>query len=109
VTGDRIADAGCTFRLLRRSALHDVPVFNGMHRFLGSLLAMRGARIAQIAVNLIGNACKYTPRGGQVRVALHFATETDPLNSILLETLLLDDLTLFYEPSGLEVLECTWE
>ena len=37
VTGDRVADAGCTYRALRRSALRELPVFNGLHRFLPTI------------------------------------------------------------------------
>ena len=51
VTGDRIADAGCTFRALRRSALGEVPVFNGMHRFLPTLLRCQGYAATEILVN----------------------------------------------------------
>jgi len=51
VTGDRIADAGCTFRALRRDALEEIPVFNGMHRFLPTLLRFQGFRVKEIPVN----------------------------------------------------------
>lgn len=51
MTGDRIADAGCTYRALRRSALHEVPVFNGMHRFLPTLLRLQGYKAIEILVN----------------------------------------------------------
>ena len=51
VTGDRISDAGCTFRLLRRAALRDLPVFNGLHRFLPTLLRFQGYRAVEILVN----------------------------------------------------------
>ncbi len=51
VTGDRIADAGCTFRALRREALAEVPVFNGMHRFLPTILRLQGYRVEEILVN----------------------------------------------------------
>ena len=51
VTGDRIADAGCTFRLLRRAALREVPVFNGMHRFLPTMLRFQGFQATEILVN----------------------------------------------------------
>jgi dolichol-phosphate mannosyltransferase len=50
-TGDRIADAGCTFRALRKSALREMPVFNGMHRFLPTLLRMQGFKAVEILVN----------------------------------------------------------
>ncbi len=51
VTGDKVSDAGCTFRSIRRSALREVPVFNGMHRFLPTMLRIQGYRIAEIPVN----------------------------------------------------------
>ena len=51
MTGDRIADAGCTYRALRRSALHEIPVFNGMHRFLPTLLRSQGYHAVEIPVN----------------------------------------------------------
>ena len=51
VTGDRIADAGCTFRILRREALRELPVFNGMHRFLPTLLRFQGYQIEEMLVN----------------------------------------------------------
>jgi hypothetical protein len=51
VTGDVVGDAGCTFRALRRDALKEVPVFNGMHRFLPTLLRFQGYRVVEIPVN----------------------------------------------------------
>jgi glycosyltransferase involved in cell wall biosynthesis len=51
ITGDRVRDAGCTYRALRRAALREIPVFNGMHRFLPTLLRLQGYRVVEIAVN----------------------------------------------------------
>jgi dolichol-phosphate mannosyltransferase len=51
ITGDKIADAGCTFRALRRSALQELPVFNGLHRFLPTILRFQGYRVIEIPVN----------------------------------------------------------
>lgn len=50
-TGDRISDAGCTFRALRRKALREVLVFNGMHRFLPTMLRLQGYQVVEILVN----------------------------------------------------------
>ncbi|GAB6058163.1 glycosyltransferase family 2 protein [Desulfonatronum parangueonense] len=51
VAGDRIADAGCTFRVIRREALPELPVFNGMHRFLPTLLRCRGLTVVEHPIN----------------------------------------------------------
>jgi len=51
VTGDRIADAGCTFRALRRSAVRELPVFNGLHRFIPTLLRRQGYPVVEMLVN----------------------------------------------------------
>lgn len=51
ITGDRIADAGCTYRALRKSALKEIPVFNGLHRFLPTILRLQGYEVKEILVN----------------------------------------------------------
>jgi dolichol-phosphate mannosyltransferase len=51
ITGDTISDAGCTFRALRTRSLREIPVFNGMHRFLPTLLRLQGYRVKEIPVN----------------------------------------------------------
>lgn len=51
ITGDRVTDSGCGVRVVRRCALAEVPVFNGMHRFLPTLLRGQGFRVVEFAVN----------------------------------------------------------
>jgi len=51
VTGDRISDAGCTFRAIRSEALGELPVFNGLHRFLPTILRFQGFKVKEIQVN----------------------------------------------------------
>jgi dolichol-phosphate mannosyltransferase len=50
-TGDDIVDTGCTLKAFRRSWLQNLELYQGMHRFLPTLLKMRGARVTQVAVN----------------------------------------------------------
>ncbi len=51
ITGDNISDAGCTYRLIRKRALIELFVFNGMHRFLPTILKWQGFRIKEIYIN----------------------------------------------------------
>ncbi len=50
VTGDSIRDAGCAMRVVRREALAEVPAFNGMHRFLPTLLRSQGYTVLEVSV-----------------------------------------------------------
>lgn len=49
--GQEIRDTGCSTRLLRASRVAALPRFEGWHRFLGPMMAARGARIVQVPVN----------------------------------------------------------
>jgi dolichol-phosphate mannosyltransferase len=51
VTHESVTDVGCTLRAMRIEYLRQIPVFNGMHRFLPTLLRMEGARVTEIPVN----------------------------------------------------------
>jgi len=51
ITGDQILDAGCTYRAIRRRAVAEMLVFNGMHRFIPTILRAQGYAVAEIPVN----------------------------------------------------------
>ncbi|HYN22018.1 MAG TPA: glycosyltransferase family 2 protein [Thermoanaerobaculia bacterium] len=51
VTHESVTDVGCTLRAMRAEYLRRIPVFNGMHRFLPTLLRMEGARVTEVPVN----------------------------------------------------------
>lgn len=51
VTHESVTDVGCTLRAARVEYLRRIPVFNGMHRFLPTLLRMEGARVTEVPVN----------------------------------------------------------
>jgi len=50
LTHEAVADVGCTLRACRAEYLRRLPVWNGMHRFLPTLLRMAGARVAEVDV-----------------------------------------------------------
>jgi hypothetical protein len=51
LTHDSITDVGCSLRVFRAEFLDSLPTFDGMHRFLPTLLKLNGARVTQIPVN----------------------------------------------------------
>ncbi len=51
VTKDDIVDTGCTLKAYRRECLDRLELFDGMHRFLPTLLRMRGYRVTQVPVS----------------------------------------------------------
>lgn len=51
ITGDRITDTGCSLKLVRREAVERVTLFNGMHRFLPTLVRMQGYKVVEMPVN----------------------------------------------------------
>lgn len=48
--GDLFQDTGCNFRAFRREILETVPPFQGLHRFLPSIVLMNGFRVEEIPV-----------------------------------------------------------
>ena len=51
ITGDRVSDSGCGIRVVRRAAVREIPVFNGMHRFFPTLLRAQGFSVMETTVN----------------------------------------------------------
>jgi dolichol-phosphate mannosyltransferase len=51
ISEDTIQDSGCTFRAFRRECLRTLVLYRGFHRFIPTLLKMRGYRVLEIPVN----------------------------------------------------------
>jgi hypothetical protein len=50
VSDENIQDSACTLRAFKRRCIQEIPVFNGMHRFLSTLAKMEGYRIIEVPV-----------------------------------------------------------
>ncbi len=51
VTRDDTVDTGCTLKAFRRECVADLELYQGMHRFLPTLIKMRGFRVTQVPVH----------------------------------------------------------
>ena len=51
LSDEAIQDSGCTFRAFRRECLRDLVLYKGFHRFVPTLLRMRGFRVIEVPVN----------------------------------------------------------
>jgi glycosyltransferase involved in cell wall biosynthesis len=50
LSGEQIADAGCTYRAFKRECIENLKFFKGMHRFLPTLFKIEGHTVAEIEV-----------------------------------------------------------
>jgi len=50
LTGESIKDTGCSLKIMKSSYLKQLLPFNGMHRFLPTLLKMVGAKVIEVPV-----------------------------------------------------------
>lgn len=50
-TSEDIVDTGCTLKAFRRECVERLELYRGMHRFLPTLLKMRGYRVTQVPVS----------------------------------------------------------
>jgi len=51
LTRERIHDSACGLKVLRRECFTGLKLFNGMHRFLPTLVKLEGYRVAEVPVN----------------------------------------------------------
>jgi hypothetical protein len=50
-TGRTVRDVGCSTRAFKRECVKNLPLYKGMHRFLPTLIAIQGFRLAEIPAN----------------------------------------------------------
>jgi len=51
LSGDDVIDTGCSLKAFRADALAGIKLWNGMHRFLPTLIKIEGGSVVQVPVN----------------------------------------------------------
>lgn len=51
LTRESVKDTGCSLKIMDTEMVRAIPRFNGMHRFLPTLMKMQGASVAEVKVN----------------------------------------------------------
>lgn len=51
VTGDYVRDTGCGLKAMRRHVVDGLPPFDGMHRFLPTLIRLSGGHVIEVPVS----------------------------------------------------------
>jgi glycosyltransferase involved in cell wall biosynthesis len=72
VSGDSIRDTGCSLKLFRSDAIRSIPFFDGMHRFLPTLLRYHNYSVVEVPVShrpRIAGTSKYGIRNRALRAA----------------------------------------
>lgn len=50
VTKDTITDTGCSLKVFQKEVLREIKLFDGMHRFLPTLIKMEGYKVIEVPV-----------------------------------------------------------
>lgn len=51
LTGEDIKDTGCSLKAYRKECLRDLKLYNGMHRFLPTLINLEGFKVEEVEVS----------------------------------------------------------
>ena len=51
LSGEKINDSVCPLRVFKKECFEEIPKFNGMHRFLPTLMKMEGYRVVEVPVS----------------------------------------------------------
>ncbi len=51
ITGDSVRDTGCSLKAIRREVIDRLPRFDGMHRFLPTLVRQLGGQVVELPVS----------------------------------------------------------
>jgi len=73
LSDDTVQDSGCTFRAFRRECLRSLVLYRGFHRFIPTLLRMRGYRVLEIPVRNRPRRFGQSKYGVMNRVFIAFA------------------------------------